>query len=260
MARCAPRSNFRFSRAHPAGNCPCAPRRRTARLSSSPREIHAAAGRSSAGIPLLRIQGHWQRREPDHRPADPGVGLSIAHRPHPKSRRKLRRFERLRVRRQQGIYRGPAGAALRRGVQGGPRLQEGNHPDRGDGLWHSLEADHQIHASAQVRSLARMGIRQDQALGASQARGAARRRRVLQIYPEIHARARCLDPAGDAGSRRQSLREHGSAVQFPARGVRECGQGEAGRRVVGWCRAGERRGQRDVRRRQAEAHRRFEDL
>src|SRR5215211_4965386 len=62
-----------------------------------------------------------------------------------------------------------------------------------------------------------MGIRQDQALGESQARGATRPRRELQVYPEIQARARCLDPAGDAESRRQSLREHESAVQFPAR-------------------------------------------
>ena len=34
----------------------------------------------------------------------------------------------------------------------------------------------------------------------------------------------------------------------------------AGPRVVGWCRAGERRGQSGFRRRQAEAHRRFEGL
>ena len=79
MARCAPRSNFRFSRAHPAGNCPCALRRTDSKIQfiaasgTGPhkrrsvadlrrgtghraREIHAAAGRSSAGFPFSEFK------------------------------------------------------------------------------------------------------------------------------------------------------------------------------------------------------------
>ena len=52
MARCAPRSNFRFSRAHPAGNCPCAPRRRTARF-----RFIAASGTGLTGAEVSRISG-----------------------------------------------------------------------------------------------------------------------------------------------------------------------------------------------------------
>jgi hypothetical protein len=81
---------------------------------------------------------------------------------------------------------------------------------------------------------------------------------VVQVYPEIQTGARCRDPAGDAASRRQSLREHQSAVQCPARRVRKCNQGHTERRAVG--RRGERRGQPDFRRCEAEARRRPEGV